>query len=114
MKPQQITVYKDWKKATQQKVIPVTIKVAVEKRVTVNICNATEKIEDYLEAIQKLVWRALQYKCEIDSRRSTGLITPEHYEKLTKYIEAFRQTQKLIFKMCRRRNLGDIVIEGGF
>ena len=96
MKPRQISVHKDLEKVTKQEVIPVTLKVEIEKQITVNICNATEKIEDYPEAIQKLVWRALQYKCEIDTRRSAGLITPEHYEKLSNYIEAFRQSQKLI------------------
>jgi hypothetical protein len=114
MKPRQIPIHKGLEKVTEQKVIPVTLKVAVEKCVTVNICNAAEKIAEYPEAVQKLVWRALQYKCEIEARRSAGLITPEHYEKLTKYIEVFRRTQKLIYKMCRKQNLRDIVIEGGF
>jgi len=79
--------------------------------VTVNIRNAAEKIEDYPEIIQKLVWRALQYQCEIKTRQSESLTTSKDYEKLTKYIEAFRQTQKLILKMCKKRNLRRIIIE---
>jgi hypothetical protein len=114
MKPRQIPVYKDLEKVTEKKVIPVTLKVEVEKYVTVNICNAAEKIADYPEPIQKLVWRALHYKCEIGTRRSMSLSSLKHCEKITKYIEAFRQTQKLIFKMCRRQKLIGIIIEGGF
>lgn len=114
MKPNQISVHKDLEEVTEQKVIPVTLKVTVEKCVTVNICNAAEKIADYREAIQKLVWRALHYKCEIETRQAMPMSSPKLCEKLTKYIEAFRQTQKLIFKRCRRQKLGRIIIEGGF
>jgi len=114
MKPKQILIHKDLEKVAEQKVTPVTIKVEIEKCITVNICNAAEKIENYPEAVQKLVWRALPYKCEIETRQSMSPTSPEHYEKLTKYIETFRQTQKLILKMCRRQNLRGIIIEGGF
>lgn len=114
MKPKQILVHKDLEKVAEQKVTPVTLTLEITKCITVNICNAAEKIEEYPEAVQKLVWRALHYKCEIETRQSMPLSSPEHYVKLTKYIEAFRQTQKLILKMCRRRKLRGIIIEGGF
>lgn len=81
------------------------------KDVTVNICNAAEKIGDYPDAIQKLVWRGLQYQCEIKTRRAESPRSPKDYEKLTKYFEAFKQTQKLILKMCRKRDLRWIIIE---
>jgi len=77
----------------------------------VDVCNAAEKIKDYPEPIQKLVWRALHYQCEIETRRSKPLRTSKDYEKLTKYIEAFRQTKKLIMKMCKKRNLRWIIIK---
>ncbi len=114
MKPKQILIHKNLKKSAEQKVIPITIKVEIEKSVSVNICNAAEKIESYPETIQKLVWRALHYKCEIETRQSMLPTSPKDYEKLTRYIEAFRQTQKLILKMCRRQKLRGIIIEGGF
>lgn len=79
---------------------------------TVNELNASEKIEGYPVAIQKLVWGALHYKCEIKARLSMSLRTPKDYEKLTKYIETFRHTQQLIIKMCKRHNLEWIIIEG--
>lgn len=93
---------------------------SIDKILTVNIMNASEKIEEYPESIQKLVWRALQYKCEIDARRSS-MDSREYYkncEKLTNYIEAFRHTQQLIIKMCKRHNLkwiiiGENAIKGG-
>ena len=84
------------------------------KDVTVNICNAAEKIESYPENIQKLVWRALHYQCEIKTRRSEFLRSPQptakDNEKLTKYIEVFRRTQQMIIKMCRKRDLKWIII----
>ena len=95
------------------KLEPDVLKIQKGQSITVNICNAAEKIEEYPEAIQKLVWRALHYKCEIETRRSNTLNTKEHYEKLTKYIEAFRQSQKLILKMCKKRKLKGIFIDGG-
>ena len=114
MKPKQILVHKDLEKVVEQKVTPVTLTLEIAKCITVNICNAAEKIEEYPEAVQKLVWRALHYKCEIETRQSMPLSAPEHYVKPTKYIEAFRQTQKLILKMCRRQKLRGSIIEGGF
>ena len=114
MKPKQILVYKELEQVVEQKVTPVTLTVEITKCITVNICNAAEKIEEYPENVQKLVWRALHYKCEIETRRSMPPTSSEHYEKLTKYIDAFRQTQKLILKMCMRQKFRDIIIEGGF
>lgn len=115
----QVLLYKNANKTLETelqyriKLEPVVLEIQKGKCITVNICNAAEKIEEYPEAIQKLVWRTLRYKCEIETRRSITLNTTEHYEKLTKYIEAFRQSQKLIIKMCKKRNLGGIFIEGG-
>lgn len=79
---------------------------------TVNMLNAAEMIGNYPESIQKLVWKALHYKCEIDARQTIG--SRRYYkecEELTKYAEVFRPTQKLILKMCNRHNLKWIVIE---
>ena len=87
------------------------------KCLTVNECSAAEKIKDYPEDIQKLVWKALRYKCEINALRSTSLRTYNDYERLTKYIDTFRNTQQLIFKMCKKqqhRCLRWIIIEDGF
>lgn len=79
--------------------------------VMINICNAAERIKDYPEIIQKLVWRGLQYKCEIETRNSESPTTLKYYEKLEKYIEALEQTQKIILKMCKKYNLNEIVIK---
>ena len=114
MKPEQILVHKELEEVIEQKVILKTLIVEVTEIITVNICTAAEKIEAYPEAIQKLVWKALQYKCEIETRQSMSPASSEHYKKLMKYIEAFRQTKKLILQMCKRQNLGEIIIEGGF
>ena len=92
----------------------VVLDIQKRPHITVNICNASEKIEEYPEVIQKLVWRALHYKCEIETRQSITSNTPELYEKLMRYIEAFRQSQTLILKMCKKRNLRGIFIDGGF
>lgn len=114
MKPRQILIHKDLEKSAEKKIKPVTLKVEIEKSIKVNICNDAEKIEEYPEAVQKLVCRALHYKCEIETRLSMSPTSPEHYEKLTKYIEAFRQTQKLILKMCRRQSLGGLLLKEVF
>jgi len=90
---------------------PYVLEIQKEQFITVNICNAAEKIEEYPKAIQKLVWRELQYGCDIEVRQSMFPTTTKHYEKLAKYIEAFFQTQKLIEKMCKRKNLPPIIIE---
>ena len=90
---------------------PVVLGIRKEQFITVNICNAAEKIEEYSEAIQKLVWRALQYRCDIEVRQSISPTTTKHYEKIAKYIEAFNQTQKLVEKICKRKNLPPIIIE---
>ena len=90
---------------------PIILDIQKGQFITVNICNAAEKIEKYPEAIQKLVWRALQYRCDIEVRQSMSPTTTKHYEKLAKYIEAFNQTQKLIEKICKRKNLTPIIIE---
>ena len=37
--------------------------------------------------------------------------TSKYYEKLAKYKEALKQTQKLILKMCVKYNFNDIIIE---
>jgi len=116
----QILIHKDIYRDTKQVLKPniqyhIKAKpIVLSKEITVNECNAAEKIKGYPEAIQKLVWRALQYKCEIKARRSMPMRTNEDYTKLTKYIETFRHTQQLIIKMCKRKNLGWIIIEGGF
>ena len=110
----QILLHRDLDTAVEQKVAPVTLKVEIEKQLIVNICSAAEKIEEYPITIQKLVWRALHYKCEIEARLSMNLTSSKNSEKLTKYFEAFKQTQKLILKMCKRQNLRGIVIENGF
>lgn len=84
----------------------------IPKLFTVDMMNASELIGDYPESIQKLVWRALHYKCEIDARRSIDVRQyGKECEKLTKYVEAFRNTQQLIIKMCKRHNLKWIIIE---
>ena len=111
MSSKQILIYKDLEKTVEPDLIPVTLEVEIEEFETVNICTAAEKIENYPESIQKLVWRALHYKCEIETRLQQLIRSSEHPEKLTKYIEAFRQTQKLILKMCKRQNLRGIIIE---
>lgn len=99
-----------------QRSTPYALKTETKKGVTVNICNAAEKIGDYPEAVQKLVWGALHYQCEIETRRSKSLRslqpTAKDYEKLTEYFMALRQAQKLILKMCKKCNLGGIIIEG--
>ena len=69
-----------------------------------------EKIEKYPVAIQKLIWRALYYKCEIKTRNSMRPTTHKYYEKHAKYTEAFKQTQKLILKMCKKYNINGIII----
>ena len=79
--------------------------------ITVNICNAAQKIEEYPIVIQKLVWRALYYKCEIETRNSMPPTTLKYYEKLAKFIEVFNQTQKLILKLCVKYNFNDVIIE---
>jgi len=118
MEQKQVLIHKNEKKVLKPKleynvkVESVVLDKQKDRCVTVNICNAAEKIEDYPEPIQKLVWRALQYKCEIEARRSMSLVSPTHYEKLTKYIETFRHTQQLILKMCKKRNIVGIIIEG--
>ena len=90
---------------------PVVLEIQKRQFITVNICNAAEKIAGYPEALQKLVWRALQYRCDIEIRQSSSPTNIKHYEKLAKYIEAFNKTQKLIEKMCKRKNLPLIIIE---
>ena len=79
--------------------------------ISVNKFNAAVNIEEYPIAIQKLVWRALHYQCEIEIRNQMRPTTSKHYEKLTKYKEALKQTQKLILKMCTKYNFNDIIIE---
>ena len=111
MEQKQVLSYGDTKKILK----PIVLEKG--KCLTVNECNAAEKIKDYPEAIQKLVWIALHYKCEINALQSMPLRTYEDAEKLTKYIETFRQTQQLIFKMCKGQNsrcLRLISIECGF
>ena len=120
MQESQILIHKDIYRDTKQVLKPnkqyyIKVKsVVLSKEITVNECNAAEKIKDYPEAISKLVWRALHYKCEIKARRSMPMRTNEDYTKLTEYIKTFRHTQQLIIKMCKRKNLGWIIIEGGF
>ena len=113
----QVLLYKNVKKypdielqyrIENEKVVLNTLK---NQNITVNIRNAAEKIEEYPLAIQKLVWRALHYKCEIETRSSIRPTTQKFYEKLTKYSEAFKQTQKLILKMCKKYNFNGIIIE---
>lgn len=111
MEQKQVLSYGDTKKILK----PIVLEKG--KCLTVNECNAAEKIKDYPEAIQKLVWRALHYKCEINALQSMSLRTSKDYEKLTKYIETFRHTQQLICKMCKRQNprcLRWIIIEDRF
>lgn len=117
IKQKQVLVYNGPKKNSKPK-IQYTIEVEPvvldkRKRVTVNICDAAEKIEVYPDTIQKLVWRALHYKCEIETRQAGYLGTYKHCEKLMKYIEAFRHVQLTIIKMCKKRNFNPIIIEGG-
>lgn len=112
----QVLVHKNLKKHLETKVLSRKDKEQVvldlEKEfITVNIYNTAEKIEEYPVNIQKLVWRALHYKCEIEIRNSILPTTPKHYEKLAKYKEAFKQTQKLILKMCAKYHFNDIIIE---
>ena len=81
--------------------------------ITVNDRNAAERIERYPEAIQKLVWRALYYKREIETRQKSGSWGWRHDDvKLTKFIESFKHVQQLILKTCKRQNLKQIVIDG--
>lgn len=123
MQESQILIHKDIYRDTKQVLKPnkqyyIKVKsVVLSKEITVNECNAAEKIKDYPEAIQKLVWIALHYKCEINALQSMSLRTSKDYEKLTKYIEAFRHTKQLICKMCKRQNprcLRWIIIEDRF
>ena len=89
--------------------------IAKGQHITINDRTAAEKIGEYPEAIQKLVWRALYYKREIETRKSMTLGRwSEENTKLSRYIDSFRHAQQLILKMCKRRNLRPIVIDGGF
>ena len=75
--------------------------------------DAAQKIEKYPDAIQKLVWRALYYKREIETRNSIPFGTQNgEYEKLTKFIESYRHAQQLIIKLCKKQDLRPIIIDG--
>ena len=76
--------------------------------------DAAQKIEKHPDAIQKLVWRALYYKREIEARNSIALgVQNGEYEKLTKFIESYRHAQQLIIKLCKKHGLRPIIIDGG-
>ena len=113
----QVLIYKDVKKQPEIELKSkidkelVILDALKNRNITVNIRNAAEKIEKYPVTIQKLVWRALHYKCEIETRSSMHPTTQKFYEKLIKYNEAFNQTQKLILKMCNKYNFNGIIIE---
>ena len=93
---------------------PCTLDYDDGQRLLVSARDAAQKIEKYPEAIQKLVWRALYYKREIKTRQPAPLgIQNGEYEKLTKYIVSFRHAQNLILKMCKKRDLKPILIDGG-
>ena len=94
---------------------PIAFDYDKEKQLIITDRDAAEKIEEYPDAIQKLVWRALYYKREIENRQPTtlGIIQNGEYEKLTKYIESFRHAQNLILKMCKKWDLMPIIIDGG-
>ena len=115
----QILIHKDMGKGLKldlqynTKVTPIVLDVKKRQCITVNECNAAEKIKGYPETIQKLVWRALHNTCEINARQPTSSSSHEDYMMFTKYIEAFRQTQQRIMKRCKSLGLGCIVIEGG-
>jgi len=93
---------------------PVILDIKKGQQILVNECNAAEEIESYPESIQKLVWRALYYKNEIKARQSLFFKGNIEDQKLTNFIEALRQTQQLILKMCKKRNLMRIIIEENF
>ena len=93
---------------------PVILDLKKGQQLLINEGNAAEKIECYPESIQKLVWRALYYKNEIRARKAMFLRGCKQDEKLARYIEAFRHTQQLILKMCKRHDLEGIIIEEKF
>jgi hypothetical protein len=119
MKMRQILVHRDMGKGLKldlqynTKVTPIVLDVKKGQCITVNVCNAAEKIKNYPETIQKLVWRALHYKCEVNTRQPTSSCSHEDYMMFTEYVEAFRHAQQLIMKMCKSLGLGCIIIEGG-
>lgn len=94
---------------------PTVFNLEKAQHITVNDRNAAVRIERYPEAVQKLVWRALYYKREIETRQKPGSWMWRHEDdvKLSKFIESFKHVQQLILKMCKRRNLRLIVIDGG-
>lgn len=96
------------------KLKPVLLDIEKVEQKLINEYNAAEKIESYPESIQKLVWRALYYKNEIKTRLPMFYMVCAEDEKLTKFIEAFRQTHQLILKMCKKQNLKRIIIEESF
>ena len=113
----QVLIYSDDKNKIKTELLhptilkPVILDLKKRQQIVINECTAAEKIESYPESIQKLVWRALYYKNEIRVRKAMFLRGNEQDEKLAKFIEAFRRTQQLILKMCKRRNLEGIIIE---
>jgi len=93
---------------------PLSFDIEKVQHLTVNDRTAAEKMEEYPEAIQKLVWRALYYKREIETRQSAPWGRRcEDDATILKYIESLRHVQRLILKACKRQNLRPIVIAGG-
>jgi len=114
MKSKQILIYKDLEINTDKKILLDTFKDEIENYLKINKCNAAEKIENYPESIQKLIWRTFYFKSEIDTRLQQLNISTKDLEKINKFIEAYNQTQRLILKMCKRQNIKGIIIEEVF
>ena len=116
----QVLIYNDAKDKIKTELLhPTILKTVIldlkkRQQLLINECNAAEKIECYPESIQKLVWRALYYKNEIRARKAMFLRGCKQDDKLARYIEAFRHTQQLILKMCKRQDLEGIIIEEKF